>query len=223
MNRRAQGQPKKRQAYKQPKQNGGAGPRIQAAFQYVQGGEDKRRHSDQNRDPFSSQSSGDMEAEQQGESLSQPPSLDTYRDMQEPADSPGSSMGRNMAELTEAIFSQSSPDIAVPQQAHYSGDAVFLARFLNMLQQELSKACIIITTDLKKDIRSIGERIEQTETKVDNTVKKFNQNSNMITDLQDRLEEAYTKIEDLENCSRRYNVCIRGLPKTHTALFVGKI
>lgn len=53
---------------------------------------------------------------------------------------------------------------------------------------------------------------------MDSTVRKVSQNSNMITDLQDRLEEAYTKIEDLENRSRRYNVRIRGLPETHTDL-----
>lgn len=56
------------------------------------------------------------------------------------------------------------------------------------------------------------------ETKVNSTVKKVNQNSNMIFDLQDRLDEDYTKIEDLENRSRRYNVCIRGLPESHTDL-----
>lgn len=38
----------------------------------------------------------------------------------------------------------------------------------------------------------------------------------MITDLQDRLEEAYTKIEDLENRSCRYNVRIHCIPETHT-------
>lgn len=40
----------------------------------------------------------------------------------------------------------------------------------------------------------------------------------MITELQNRLEEAYTKIEDLENRFRSYNVHIRGLPETHTDL-----
>lgn len=56
------------------------------------------------------------------------------------------------------------------------------------------------------------------ETKVAETVTKVNQNSTMITDLQGRLDEAHTKIEDLEKLSRRYNVRLRGLPETHTVL-----
>lgn len=103
-------------------------------------------------------------------------------------------MDRNMADLTEALFSQPSKDIVAPQLAHYSPDAVLFARFFTMLQQKLSKACTLITTDLKKDIHSLGERFELIETKVDSTIKKVNQNATMITDLQDRLEEVHTKI-----------------------------
>lgn len=36
----------------------------------------------------------------------------------------------------------------------------------------------------------------------------------MITELHNRLEEAYNKIDDLENRTRRYNFRIRGLPET---------
>lgn len=36
----------------------------------------------------------------------------------------------------------------------------------------------------------------------------------MITDLQDCLEEAYAKIDDLENCARHYNFRFRCLPET---------
>lgn len=125
-----------------------------------------------------------------------------------------------MAEMTNLIFSQSSPDreLPAPQPMSYAGDAALLAHFSAMLQQELSKDCSIITTDLKRDIQGIGERFELIETKVAETVTKVNQNSTMITDLQDRLEEAYTKIEDLENRSRRYNVRLRSLPENHTDL-----
>lgn len=35
----------------------------------------------------------------------------------------------------------------------------------------------------------------------------------MITDLQDRLEEAYSKIDDLENRARCYNFRIRDIPE----------
>lgn len=47
---------------------------------------------------------------------------------------------------------------------------------------------------------------------------RVNHNSRMAAELQGRLEEAYVKIEDLDNRSCRYNVHIRGLPETHTDL-----
>lgn len=102
-----------------------------------------------------------------------------YIEGQDSVNSPASSMDRNMAELTEALFSQPSQDIPPPQLVHDSTDAVLLGRFSTMLQQELSKACTTITTDLKKDIHSLGERFELIETKVGNTIKKVNQNSAM--------------------------------------------
>lgn len=82
-----------------------------------------------------------------------------YWDIQEPVDSPGSSMDRNMEEMTDLIFSQSSPDreLPTPQHMQYAGDAALLARFSAMLQQEFSKACCRITADLKRDIQGIGE------------------------------------------------------------------
>lgn len=40
----------------------------------------------------------------------------------------------------------------------------------------------------------------------------------MISELQDKLEEANAKIKDLENRSRLYNVRIRGILETHIDL-----
>lgn len=64
------------------------------------------------------------------------PSPETSRGTHEPADSPVSSTNRNMADL---MYSQSSPDrdLPAPQPTPYAGDAVLLARFSAMLQQEL--------------------------------------------------------------------------------------
>lgn len=116
----------------------------------------KKTQPDNHRDPYSSPSCGDLDTEQPGESLSMPPSPAIYRD------TPGSSMDRNMAEMTEVtelFFSQSSHEgeLPAPPPIPYARDAVLLACFSVMLQQELSKACTIITTDLKRDIQGIGE------------------------------------------------------------------
>lgn len=47
---------------------------------------------------------------------------------------------------------------------------------------------------------------------------RVNQNTKMISYLQDQLDLANTKIEDLENRSRRYNFRLRGLPESITGL-----
>lgn len=44
----------------------------------------------------------------------------------------------------------------------------------------------------------------------------MNQNTDRIQDLQDQLEKPMSKIDDLENRSRRYNFRIRGLPEKVT-------
>lgn len=45
-------------------------------------------------------------------------------------------------------------------------------------------------------------------------ILRTNQNTDCIQELQDHLDTAMSKIDDLENCLRRYNFCIRGLPET---------
>lgn len=129
--------------------------------------------------------------------------------------SPASSTDRQMAEIAEIALSQNSsiqPQTSVPTA--YSGDAVLLARFSALLQQELSKACTIITTGIKDDFQNIGERLDTIDSKMDGTIKRVNQNSRMISSLQDQLDQANAKIEDLENRSRRYNFRVRGLPES---------
>lgn len=172
------------------------------------------------RDPFSSQTSGEAEGDIGGDLVLSQPSPASLIRLPDEGRSPCSSMDRNMADMAESLFSQASPahEEAPQHPAPYAGDAVLLARFSAMLQQELSKACSIITNDIKQDIQSFGTRIDTIETKIDETLPKVNQHSKCISELYDRLEEAYSKIEDLENRSRRYNVRIRGLPENHSDL-----
>lgn len=83
-----------------------------------------------------------------------------------------------------------------------------------MLKRELGKATSKLTSDLKQDFQDFGCRLDSIESKVDDTVHRVAQNITMITKLHDGLEEAYTKIDNLENHTRQYNFCIRGLPET---------
>lgn len=56
--------------------------------------------------------------------------------------------------------------------------------------------------------------MEVIEKKADQSVAKINQNLDRILDIQDQLETALSKIDDLENRSRRYNILLRGLPES---------
>lgn len=123
-----------------------------------------------------------------------------------------SSENRQMAEIAGLAL---NIDNSVPSQLptysiFYSEDTILLARLSALLQQELSKTCTIITSDMKEDFKNIGERLDN----MDGTVKRVNQNSKMILSLQDQLDQANPKIEDLENRSRRYNFHVSGLPET---------
>lgn len=60
--------------------------------------------------------------------------------------------------------------------------------------------------------------MEAIEHKLDITVSKTNQNAAHIQVLQEQLNTALSRIDDLENRSRSYNFRIRGLPETVTEI-----
>lgn len=63
-------------------------------------------------------------------------------------------------------------------------------------------------------MQNLSSRIEATEHKVEQTISRAKQKTDRIQDLQDQLDTAISKIDDLENRSRHYNFHIRGLPET---------
>lgn len=91
-----------------------------------------------------------------------------------------------------------------------------------MLSKGLSHTATQITASIHADLQQIGARIEVIEQKSDQAILRINQNTSRIQDLQDQLESATSKIDDLENRSRRYNFRLRGLPEsvkdTHMAV-----
>lgn len=103
------------------------------------------------RDPFSSQSSEDHDGDLRDESLRDESlflslSPRVPLELPEQTGSPGSSMDRNMAELAESIFSQSSPAHGEPSPQPVP----------------------------KQDIQSFGLRLDTIETKVEGTVARVN-------------------------------------------------
>lgn len=53
---------------------------------------------------------------------------------------------------------------------------------------------------------------------MDDDVKRVNQNTNLISALEEQLDQAHAKIEDLQNRPRRCNFRVWGLPETLTDL-----
>lgn len=83
-----------------------------------------------------------------------------------------------------------------------------------MLSRGLAQTATQITSTIQADIHNLGSRIEAIEQKVEHTLATANQNTAHIEDLQDQLEAALSKIDDLENGLRQYNSRIRGLPES---------
>lgn len=73
-----------------------------------------------------------------------------------------------------------------------------------------------ITTDIRADFQNLGSRTEAIKHKLDITGSRANQNTEHLQDVQEQLEAALSRIDDLENQSRRDNFRIRGLPGSIT-------
>lgn len=84
------------------------------------------------------------------------------------------------------------------------------------MKRGLAQTASKITGDLQSDFQNLGARMETIENKLDKTVAATNQNSDHIQTIQEQLDVALSKIDDLENRSRRYNIRMRGLPESIT-------
>ncbi|XP_077341249.1 uncharacterized protein LOC143986718 [Lithobates pipiens] len=63
----------------------------------------------------------------------------------------------------------------------------------------LASTAAKITGEIKSDLQNIGQRIEAIESKLDVTAAVANQNSDLIHSMQDQLDTALSRIDDLEN------------------------
>lgn len=79
--------------------------------------------------------------------------------------------------------------------------ASMFLKFSEMLDHGLSSTAAKITGEIKADIQNLGSCMEPTESKLDATVTSATQNTDRIQDLQDQLETALSKIDNLENRS----------------------
>lgn len=83
-----------------------------------------------------------------------------------------------------------------------------------LLEKGLNSTAAKMTRENKADLQNIGFRMDATECKLAQTAAVSHQRSDLIQTLCDQLDTDFSRIDDLENRSRRYNFRIRGLPET---------
>ena len=87
-------------------------------------------------------------------------------------------------------------------------------RISEMLDRGLAQNAERITRDIRADFQCLGNRIETIEHKLDINIARIDQNADHLLFLQEQLEAAQARIENLENRSRRDNFRVRGLPES---------
>ncbi|OCT56499.1 hypothetical protein XELAEV_18000020mg [Xenopus laevis] len=119
-----------------------------------------------------------------------------------------------------SIFdSQSSEPLTQIHQTH-SSDEVLLGKFKLLLQSELELTATRISTDLTKQVADLGQRIAETESKMDDCITVLDSHEQDIITMQSQLKDVQDRIEDSDNRSRRNNIRIRGLPESISDLRV---
>lgn len=111
------------------------------------------------------------------------------------------------------------PDFTTPglhSQDHSFNAADLYDKLSTLLERGLATTAAKITGDIKSDLQNIGFRMESIENKLELTDAVSNQNTDLIQTFHYQLNTALSRIDDLENRSRRYNFTIRGLPETVT-------
>lgn len=88
-------------------------------------------------------------------------------------------------------------------------------KFAALLDRGLINTANKITNDIKADLQNIGTRMEIIKSHLEATSSRTYQNTACIQILQEQLETAHAKIDDLENRNRRYNFRLRGLLESY--------
>lgn len=69
--------------------------------------------------------------------------------------------------------------------------------FSQLLSRSLAQNAEHITSSIHADLQHLGQRIDMIEKRSDQAVARINQNSDRIQEMQEQLETAFAKIDDL--------------------------
>lgn len=112
----------------------------------------------------------------------------------------GRSMGDfHLTPMSDLLATPDTSDIGNHTTPHSPAD---LPAFSNMLSRGLTQTAAQMTSAIHADLQHIGAQIEHIENKTDQSTARINQNTVRIQHIQDQLEMALFKIDDLENRSR---------------------
>lgn len=93
-------------------------------------------------------------------------------------------------------------------------DSELFTRISEILDKGLAQNAERITGEIKADFQCLGNRIENIEHKLDVNIARTDQNADHLQFMQEQLDAAQARIDDLENRSRRDNFRVRGIPES---------
>lgn len=121
-------------------------------------------------------------------------------------------LGFNMEEYAMSLAGPSLPHVQVIPPPGYSVQDITSLQE-DLLERGLANSAAQITNNIKSHFANLGSRMEAMENKMDSIVTRTNQNAAHIQTLK---EQALSRINDLENRSRKFNFRICGRPESIT-------
>lgn len=89
----------------------------------------------------------------------------------------------------------------------------FLKHMEKMLNKALKATSDQITNRLSREIRKLGQRTADLETRVDDIELIIQEHAQEQAALREENATLLSRLEDAENRSRRSNLCLRGIPE----------
>lgn len=91
-----------------------------------------------------------------------------------------------------------------------------LAKFRSIVRDEITAASRKLSSDLVWGLKEIGHCTNQLEQRMDLATTELEGNEEEVDKRSAELESLKDKLEDIENRTRRDNLCIRGIPEVIT-------
>lgn len=85
---------------------------------------------------------------------------------------------------------------------------------LHDITADIAEPRVVFISDLRADIHAVTSRVSKVEEKLRDQATHYQCSQDLLAQHPSKLRYINRRIEDLDNCGRRHNVRIRGLPET---------